>query len=57
MKIVTFKIDEVLLEMLERYAAERKLTRSEVIRLAIRQYLKQNHLKPTQWRVKKVTLK
>jgi hypothetical protein len=40
MRVVSFKIDEELLEMLEEYARKRRMTKSEVIRRAIEAYIK-----------------
>ena len=39
MRVVTFKIDEKLLERLDMYAVNNKLSRSDVIREAIEFYL------------------
>ncbi|MET1127996.1 MAG: ribbon-helix-helix protein, CopG family [Thermoproteota archaeon] len=39
-RIVTFKIDEDLLSVLDSYARKKRLTRSEVIREAIERLLK-----------------
>lgn len=39
MRIVTFKVDEALLEKIDRFAEREGLTRSEVIREAIIAYL------------------
>ena len=39
MRVVTFKIDERLLERLDMYAVNNKLSRSDVIREAIEFYL------------------
>ena len=39
MRVVTFKIEEELLRRLDRYTLENILTRSEVIRRAIRDYI------------------
>ena len=39
-RIVTFKIDEALLEALDEYARSRRLSRSEVIRKAIEELLR-----------------
>jgi len=44
MKVVTFKIDEKLLEKLDEYARLKGVTRSEVIRKAIELYLKDTRL-------------
>ena len=44
MRVVTFKIDEDLLQKLDVYALNMKLSRSDVIREAIEFYLKRiNH--------------
>ena len=39
MKVVTFKMPEDLLEKLDNLALERFMTRSEVIRRAVQQYI------------------
>ena len=39
MRVVTFKVDEELLEILDLYCVNNKLHRSEVIRDAIKLYL------------------
>ena len=47
MRVVSFKIEEDLLEMLEEYARKRGLTKSEVIRRAIIEYISERpELKP-----------
>ena len=40
MRVVTFKIEEDLLELLDRYAIKHKLNRSEAIRKAIEDLVK-----------------
>ena len=40
-KVVTFKIEEELLEQVDLFAINHKLYRSEVIRLAIQRFLKE----------------
>ncbi len=35
LRIVTFKVEEEILEKIDKYAQEKKLTRSDVIRLAL----------------------
>ena len=45
MRIVTFKIDEELLQQLDLYCANNKQVRSEVIRDAIKYYLSSIHPK------------
>lgn len=39
MRVVSFKIEEELLELLEEFARKRGLTKSEVIRRAIVEYI------------------
>ena len=39
MRVVTFKVEEELLERLDRYARSRGKTRSEIIREAVQVYL------------------
>lgn len=46
MRVVSFKIDEDLLEILEEHSRKKKLSKSEVIRRAIRQYLQETVEKP-----------
>ena len=46
LRVVSFKVEEELVELLERVARERGLTKSEVIRRALRQYLVKSDLKP-----------
>jgi metal-responsive CopG/Arc/MetJ family transcriptional regulator len=46
MRVVSFKIEEELLELLERYAIIKNMSKSEVIRRAIRHYISQNFEKP-----------
>ena len=42
LRVVTFKIEESLLESVDKYAKDMRMTRSEVIREALREYLR-NH--------------
>lgn len=44
MKIVTFKLEEELLDAINMYAARRNMVRSEVIRRALRYYLANNRV-------------
>ncbi len=39
MRVVSFKIEEELLELLERYAVLKNMSKSEVIRRAIKRYI------------------
>ena len=41
LKIVTFKVDEALLEALDRYAKMKRMSRSEAIREAIKRLLEE----------------
>jgi len=41
LRIVTFKLEEELLEQVDKYAQEKRLTRSDVIRLALLNLLNQ----------------
>ena len=43
MRVVTFKIEENILEKLDRRAIKLRMSRSELIRLAIKTYLNSNH--------------
>jgi len=44
MRVVTFKLEEELLQKLDLYAINSKVTRSEVIREALKQYLSKQYL-------------
>ena len=46
MRVVSFKIDDDLLIMLEKYARKKNVPKSEVIRRAIRQYIQSHAEKP-----------
>ncbi len=47
MRVVSFKITDELLELLEEYARKKGMTKSEVIRRAIEAYIKEKpHVKP-----------
>ena len=41
MPIITFRIDDELLELLDTYSSLKGITRSEAIRQAIKQYIEQ----------------
>jgi len=43
MKVVSFKIDPEMLELLDRYASKHNMDRSEVIRRAIDKVIKDNN--------------
>jgi metal-responsive CopG/Arc/MetJ family transcriptional regulator len=40
MRVITVKLEEDLLNELDNYAINKKLTRSDVVRMAIEEYLK-----------------
>ncbi|MEB3773607.1 MAG: ribbon-helix-helix protein, CopG family [Desulfurococcales archaeon] len=46
MRVVSFKIEEELLDMLEEYARRRNITKSEIIRRALKQYIMSHEDKP-----------
>ena len=46
MRVVSFKLSEDLYEILQEQAWKRKLTKSELIRRALRQYIQQSEEKP-----------
>jgi len=45
MRIITFKLDEDLLQKLDRYAMNHRLYRAEVIRMALEEFLKNHGMK------------
>ncbi len=46
MRVVSFKVEEELLRLLEEYAQRRGVPKSEVIRRALRRYLENSDLNP-----------
>ncbi len=46
MRVVSFKIEEDLLELLEEYSKKRSMSKSEIIRRALRSYISKNAEKP-----------
>jgi hypothetical protein len=50
MKVVSFKIEEDLLELLEEYSKKRNTTKSEIIRRALRSYIMKNSETPFETR-------
>ncbi|MEB3778756.1 MAG: ribbon-helix-helix protein, CopG family [Desulfurococcales archaeon] len=46
MRVVSFKVEEELLDLLEEYAKKRNITKSEIIRRALRQYIMSQDDKP-----------
>ncbi|MCD6278860.1 MAG: ribbon-helix-helix protein, CopG family [Desulfurococcales archaeon] len=57
MRVVTFKIRDEELEELDRFAARSGLTRSDVIRKAIKEYIRGNaRLPPIRYRIRKIVL-
>jgi metal-responsive CopG/Arc/MetJ family transcriptional regulator len=49
-KVVSFKIEEDLLELLEEYSKKRNTTKSEIIRRALRSYIMRNSETPFETR-------
>jgi metal-responsive CopG/Arc/MetJ family transcriptional regulator len=45
-KVVSFKIEEDLLELLEEYSKKRNTTKSEIIRRALRNYIMRDSSSP-----------
>jgi metal-responsive CopG/Arc/MetJ family transcriptional regulator len=45
-RVVSFKVDEELLELLEEYARKKNISKSEIIRRAIRNYIMSSNEKP-----------
>ena len=57
MRVVTFKMDENLLEELDRYAVRNGLTRSDVIRRAIIELLRNsNNGNRIKYRIRKIVI-
>ncbi len=56
MRLVTFKLEEDLLERLDREAARKRVSRSEVIREALRRYLSGCEVRRERIRVRVVRL-
>ncbi len=46
MRVVSFKVDEELLDMLEEFARKKNVTKSEIIRRAIRNYIMSSNDRP-----------
>jgi len=51
MRVVTFKIEEYLLERIDSYAVNNNLDRSSLIRMALKEYL-ENHEDKKEYRLK-----
>ena len=46
MKVVSFKVEEELLDIIEGYARKKKISKSELIRRALRNYIREHGEKP-----------
>ncbi|MCG2872755.1 MAG: ribbon-helix-helix protein, CopG family [Acidilobus sp.] len=46
MRVLSFKVEDDLLELLEEYARRRNIPKSEVIRRALRQYINSDKDRP-----------
>ena len=57
MRVVTFKLRDEELDELDRFAARLGMTRSDVIRKAIKRFIQDNgHIPPLRFRIRKVVL-
>ncbi|MCC6021731.1 MAG: ribbon-helix-helix protein, CopG family [Sulfolobales archaeon] len=56
MRIITFKLDDRLLQAIDRYAVEHRMSRSEVIRLAIIKLVNSNEYRGQKISIKKLTI-
>ena len=45
-KVVSFKVEEELLDIIEKYAGKKRISRSELIRRALRDYIRGHGEKP-----------
>ena len=46
MRVVSFKVEEELLDIIEEYARKRRISKSELIRRALRDYIRGHGEKP-----------
>lgn len=46
MRVVSFKVEEDLLELLEEYARKKKISKSELIRRALRNFINDSEERP-----------
>ncbi len=46
MRVVSFKVEEELLDIIEQYAVRKRISKSELIRRALRNYIRENEEKP-----------
>ena len=46
MRVVSFKVEEELLDIIEEYARRKRISKSELIRRAIRSYISNHEDKP-----------
>ena len=46
MRVVSFKVEEELLDIIEEYARKKRISKSELIRRALRSYISNSHYKP-----------
>lgn len=45
-RVVSFKVEEELLDILEQYAERKRISKSELIRRALRSYIRENEERP-----------
>jgi len=55
-RVVTFKLPERLLEQLDTYAIKTGMNRSDIIRLAIKNFIRESSRPRPKYRVKRVVL-
>ena len=56
MRVITLKVDEKLLEELDRYAMRNGMTRSEAIRKAIKEFLRRHGVRRFKFSVRRVVI-
>ncbi len=57
MRVITFKLSDEIVEVLDRYALKHKMSRSEVIRLAILRLIRSYEVNDKSVKVKKLAIR
>ncbi|MDW7969174.1 MAG: ribbon-helix-helix protein, CopG family [Sulfolobales archaeon] len=57
MRVITFKLSDEVVEAVDRYALEHMMTRSEVIRLAIRNFISSYEISYKPPKVKRLVIR
>lgn len=57
MRVITFKLSDDIIEMVDRYALEHKMSRSEVIRLAILRLMRSYEVSDRSVKVRKLAIR